>query len=135
MLTRRVPLVEQKLLTIQEHITLSPLFSGVRVAQHLFSIQCVLNNCLSFCVYFILAIVSSVHRFKCSDYPFSIFKHCLDDHMIHVCSVCRNCYDTTEIYLKVALNTITLTPVCRSQQLLPSLCHHDLSPTILGRIN
>ena len=34
-LTRRVPLVEQKLLTLPEHLSSPPVFSGVRVTRSL----------------------------------------------------------------------------------------------------
>jgi hypothetical protein len=43
-LTRRVPLVEQELLTLPEHVISPPLFSGVRVTR--FAVLCVC--CLSF---------------------------------------------------------------------------------------
>ena len=42
-LTRRVPLVEQELLTLPEHLSSPPVFSGVRVT------RCFVDRCLSFC--------------------------------------------------------------------------------------
>jgi hypothetical protein len=64
--TRRVPLVEQKLFT--------PVFSGVGVARSL--VFCVMF-CRSLLVrvsyFFLLAIVLYVLRFTASDYPFGIF--------------------------------------------------------------
>ena len=68
--TRQVPLVEQGLLTLQDHMS-SPNFSWVRVARSL--VFCVVF-CRSLLVLFLLAIVLSVRRFTDSDYPFGIFK-------------------------------------------------------------
>jgi len=72
----------------------TPGFSAVRVARCLVLCVCFVDRCLSFCPFFLLAIVLSVilihcivcHsdslyclsillRFTVSDYPFSIFKH------------------------------------------------------------
>jgi hypothetical protein len=63
--TRRMPLMEQKPLNVSEHLSSSPVFSGVRVARSLVL-------CVVFCrplflllVFFLLAIVcpSSIYRF------------------------------------------------------------------------
>jgi hypothetical protein len=67
-LTRRMPLVEQELLTLPEHTSSHPVFSAVRVTV---LCVCFVDRCLFF---FLLAIVLSVLRFTDSDYPFSIFK-------------------------------------------------------------
>ena len=68
-LTRRVPLVEQKLLTLPEF---TPGFSGVCVSWSL--VLCVMF-CRSLFVLFLLTIVLSVLlQFSDSDYPFDIFK-------------------------------------------------------------
>jgi hypothetical protein len=48
-LTRRVPLVEQELLTLPQHLRSSPVFIGVRVTRSLVLCVCVLDHCLSFC--------------------------------------------------------------------------------------
>jgi hypothetical protein len=48
-LTRRVPLVEQELLTLPEHLSSPPIFSGVRVTRSLFLCVCFVDRCLSFC--------------------------------------------------------------------------------------
>jgi len=50
-LTRWVPLVEQELLTIPEHLSSPPLFSGVRVTLSLVLCVCFVNRCLSFCTF------------------------------------------------------------------------------------
>ena len=64
-LTRRVPLVEQELLTLPEHLSSPPVFSGVRITR---SLVCPF-------VLFLLAIVLSVLlRYTVSDCPFGIFK-------------------------------------------------------------
>ena len=63
--TRRVPLVEQDLLTFSENLSSSLDFSVVRVAQYLvFYVVCC--GSLSFRLF--------VLRFTASDYPFRIFK-------------------------------------------------------------
>jgi hypothetical protein len=68
--TRRVPHVEQKLLILLEHRSLSPVFSGVRVARSL--VFCAVY-CRSLFVRFLLAIVLSVLlQAMASDYPYDI---------------------------------------------------------------
>ena len=48
-LTRRVPLVEQKLLTLPVHLWSPPVFSGVRVTRTLVLCVCFVDRCLAFC--------------------------------------------------------------------------------------
>jgi len=48
-LTRRVPLVEQKLLTLQEHPSSPMVFREVRVNRSLVVCICFVDRCLSFC--------------------------------------------------------------------------------------
>ena len=50
-LTRWVPLVEQELLTLPEHPSSPPFFSGVRVTQSLVLYVCFVDRCLSFCAF------------------------------------------------------------------------------------
>jgi hypothetical protein len=70
-LTRQVPLVEQELLTLQEHLSSSPDFSGVRVTQYLYVLWIIVCPF----VFFLLAIVLAVLlRHMHYDYPFGIFK-------------------------------------------------------------
>ena len=58
--------VEQKLLTLLEHLRLPLVFGGVRVARSLVF-------CVMFCRSFLLVIVLSILlRFTASDYPFGI---------------------------------------------------------------
>ena len=72
-LTRWVPLVEQGLLTLLEHLSSPPVFSGVRVTRSLVLYICFVDRCLSF-VPFLLAIVLSVLlQYTDSDSPFGIF--------------------------------------------------------------
>jgi len=53
----------------------TPIFSGVRVTRSLVLYVCFVDRCLSFCTFFLLAIVLSVLlRYTDSEYPFSIFK-------------------------------------------------------------
>jgi hypothetical protein len=51
--------VEQKLLTLPEHLNSPLVFSGVRVTRSLVLYVCFVDRCLSFCI-FLLAIVLSV---------------------------------------------------------------------------
>jgi hypothetical protein len=50
-LTRQVPLVEQELLTLPEHLSSSPVFSGVRVTWSLVLYVCFVDCCLFFCTF------------------------------------------------------------------------------------
>ena len=51
-LKRRVPLVEQERLTLPEHLSLPPVFSGVRVTRSLVLYVCFVDRCLSFGIFF-----------------------------------------------------------------------------------
>ena len=44
-----VPLVEQELLSLPEHLSPSSVFSGVRVTRSLVLCVCFVDRCLSFC--------------------------------------------------------------------------------------
>ena len=46
-LTRRVPLVQQILLTLPEHMSSPPVFSGVHVTRSLVLCVCFVDRCLS----------------------------------------------------------------------------------------
>jgi hypothetical protein len=46
-----VPLVEQELLTLREHLSSSPVFSGVRLSQSVDLCVCFVNRCLFFCTF------------------------------------------------------------------------------------
>ena len=59
-LKRRVPLVEQELPTLPEHLSSHPVFSGVRVTRSLVLYVCFVDRCLSFCT------VSFGHCVVCS---------------------------------------------------------------------
>jgi hypothetical protein len=50
-LIRWVPLVEQELLTLPEHLSSPPVFSGVRVTRSLVLYVCFVDLCLSFCTF------------------------------------------------------------------------------------
>jgi hypothetical protein len=50
-LTRGVPLEEQELLTLPEHMSSPPVFSGVRVTRSLVLYVCFVDRCLSFCTF------------------------------------------------------------------------------------
>ena len=73
-LTRWVPLMEQELPTLPEHLSSLTDFSGVRVARSLVLCVCFVDRLLPF-VLFVLAIVLSVlFRYTDSDYLFGISK-------------------------------------------------------------
>jgi hypothetical protein len=50
-LTRRVPLVEQDLLTLPEHMSSASVLTGVRVTRSLDLYVCFVDRCLSFCTF------------------------------------------------------------------------------------
>jgi hypothetical protein len=63
-LTRRVPLVEQELLTIPEHLSSPPIFSWIRVTRSLVLCACFVDRCLSFCSFDHCVVCSStIYRF------------------------------------------------------------------------
>ena len=73
-LTRRVSLVEQKLLILPEHLSSPPIFNGVRVTRYLVLCVCLVDRCLSFCTFtfgHFVVCSSSIYEFY---YPFGIFK-------------------------------------------------------------
>ena len=76
-LTQRVPLVEQELLTLSEHLSSPPVFSGVgvRVVRSLVLCVCFVDRCLSFCTFSFghcVVCSSSIYGFWLP--PFGIFK-------------------------------------------------------------
>jgi len=65
-LTRQVPLVEQELPTLPEHLSSPPVFSGVRVTRSLVLYVCFVDRCLSFCAFSFghcVVCSSSIYRF------------------------------------------------------------------------
>ena len=66
-LTRRVPLVEQELLILPEHLSSPPVFSGVRVTRSLVLYVCFVDRCLSLCT------VSFGHCVVCSSSIYRLF--------------------------------------------------------------
>ena len=64
--TRRVPLVEQEQLTLPEHLSSPPVFSGVRVTRSLVLCVCFVDRCLSFCTFSFghcVVCYASIYRF------------------------------------------------------------------------
>ena len=65
-LTWLVPLVEQELITLPEHLSVPPVFSGVRVTRSLIVYVCFVDRCLSFCTFSFghcVVCSSSIYRF------------------------------------------------------------------------
>jgi hypothetical protein len=73
-LTRWVLLMEQELLTLPEHLSSPPVFSGVRVTWSLVLFVCFVDRCLSFCTFSFghCVVCSSIYGFWLP--PFGIFK-------------------------------------------------------------
>ena len=69
-----MPLVEQELLTLPEHLRSPPVFSEVRVTRFLVLCVCFVDRCLSFCTFFLAIALSVLLRYTDSDYRSGIFK-------------------------------------------------------------
>ena len=67
-LTRRVPIVEQELPTLPEHLSSSSVFSGVRVTRSLVLYVYFVDRCLSFCTFSLAIALSFLLRYTDSDY-------------------------------------------------------------------
>ena len=71
-LTRRVSLVKPELLTLPEHLSSPPVFSGVRVTRSLVLYVCFVDRCLYFffwplcCLFFDIRIMITPLVFSCS---------------------------------------------------------------------
>ena len=68
-----MPLVEQELPTLPEHLSSPPVFSGVRVTRSLALCVCFADRC-PFVLFLLVIVLSVLLRFTDSDYPFGIFK-------------------------------------------------------------
>ena len=92
-LTRRVPLVEQELFTFPEHLSSSPIFSGVCVTRSLVLYVCFVDRC----IYLTLSILYRNTEFLPSD-----TKH----YIIYVCDArCTLIYSTFwRHYLRIKEN-------------------------------
>ena len=73
-LPRRVQLVEQELLTLPEHLSSPPVFSGVRFTRCLVLCVCFVDRCLSFCPISFSHYIICPSSIYASDYSFGIFK-------------------------------------------------------------
>ena len=70
-----MPLVEQELLTLPDHLSSTPVFSGVRVTRSLVSYVCFVDRCLPFCpFYFGHCVVCSSSIYGFWLFPLGIFK-------------------------------------------------------------
>ena len=66
-----MPLVGQELPTLSEHLSLPPVFNGVRVTRSLVLCVCFVDRC---CPFSLTIVLSVLLRFMDSNYPFGIFK-------------------------------------------------------------
>ena len=90
-LTRRVPLVVQELLILPEHLSSSPVCSGVCVTRSL--VLCIFCRSLFVLVYcFFLAIVLFVLRYTDSDYPFGSQTLPISTFLFLNCHIYVECY-------------------------------------------
>ena len=69
-----MPLVEQELSTLREHLSSPPVFIVVRVTRSLVLCVCFVDRCLSFCTFLLAIVLSALLRFTDSDYTLGIFK-------------------------------------------------------------
>ena len=72
-LTRRVSPVEQELLTLQEHLSWPPVFSGVRATRSLVLCVCFADRCLSVSTFFFLSLCCLFFDLQILITPFGIF--------------------------------------------------------------
>ena len=73
--------MEQKLLTLPEHLSSPPVFNGVRVTRSLVLYVCFVDRCLSFCPFYLGIVLSVLLRYTYSDCPSSNSSydpHCVD---------------------------------------------------------
>jgi hypothetical protein len=70
----RVPLVEQELLTLPEHLSSPLVFSEVRVTRSLVLYVCFVDHCLSVCTFLLAIVFSVLLRYADSDYSFGILR-------------------------------------------------------------
>ena len=77
-LTWRVPLVEQELLTLPEHLSSTPVFSGVHVTRSIVLCVCFVDRCLSFLFFFAIVLFVLLWNMDC-DYLYGIFKLFLEN--------------------------------------------------------
>jgi hypothetical protein len=70
---RQVPLVEQKLLTLPDHLSSPPVFSGVRVTRFFALCVCFVDRCLSYCTFSFGHCVVFSSTYTDSDYSFGFF--------------------------------------------------------------
>jgi hypothetical protein len=69
-----VPLMEQDVPTLPEHLRSPPDFSGVRVTRSLVLYACFVDRSLSFVLFLLDIVLSILLRYTDSDYPFGILK-------------------------------------------------------------
>jgi hypothetical protein len=102
MLTWRVSLVEQELLTLMEHLSSPLVFRGVRVyTWSLVLYVCFVDRCLSFCSFLLAIVLSILLQYTNSNYPFGIFN-------LFFCTFMKRNY-TTNVYWW--LNTANIIPM------------------------
>ena len=96
--TWRVVLVEHDLPTIPWHLSSSPVFSGVHIAQSL--VFCVMCSISLFLLFHLVIVLSVLLRFTDSDYPFGILKLFLNTQSLLQlqCKIKHDYYHTFVVY-------------------------------------
>ena len=108
-LTRRVPLVEQELLTLPEHLSSPPVISGVRVTRSFVFYVCFVDRCLPFCTFFLLSLCCLFLldiRIMIAPLVFSNSAYiCLiTPNIIYIFKICIYRFNYTEYYFEHWLN-------------------------------
>jgi hypothetical protein len=99
-LIRRLPLVEQELLTLPEHLSLPPVLGGVHVTRSLVLYVCFVDRCLSFCTF------SFGHCVVCSSSIYGLWLplwYLLTLHSLHNSKICilTRLTENYEIYCQI----------------------------------
>ena len=99
-LTRRLPLVEQELLTLPEHLSLPPVLGGAHVTRSLVLYVCFVDRCLSFCTF------SFGHCVVCSSSIYGFWLplwYLLTLHSLHNSKICilTRLTENYEIYCQI----------------------------------
>jgi hypothetical protein len=96
-----VPLMEQELPTLPEHLNSLPVFSGVCVTQSL--VLCVMFCRLLFVLFLLAIVLTILVRFTDSDYPFGICKLFFLLKLGRLLILYRECYCRKKYWIKKLL--------------------------------
>ena len=101
--------MEKKQLTLPEHLSSPPVFSGVRVIRSLVFCVCFVHRYLSFFTFsFGFSFLLSVLRFTGTDYPLSYLQTLLTAHFL----LCTHLHDVHNACLCIQTDNDTYRSVC-----------------------